>query len=232
MVASVEEDQVTVGNNQAPQAWIKKYFREGDAEKIQQAVKAAESKTSGDIVPMVVHRSANLSHVSPTVFLLLYVTILLAGTHFLVEERDVNFLIFALSAGVFSLLVAIAAGYIELIQRLVLPRRLLNHEVHTRAELEFYRNHFDQTKSHGAVLIFISLFERRVVVLCDQFLAKKVPQQRWDTVAEIISSSMKQNNLLEGLLKALVLSGAILAEVLPGDGSQPHEISTDFRIQE
>ncbi len=224
---------MTVGNSQAADSsWAKKYFSHEGTQKILAAVKAAERKTRGDIVPMVVHRSANLSNVSPTLFLLFFVLVLLIGTKPIIEEYEISFFLFSFCSALVSLTLSLLLARWEFIQRLVIPGSLLNHEVHTRAELEFYRNHFDQTKSHGAVLIFVSLLERRVVVLCDEFLAKKIPQERWDSVSELISTHMKQNELVNGMIQAIEKTGQFLAEVLPGDGTQLNEISTDFCIKE
>jgi len=229
---SVEEVPVTVGDQRSTPAWMKEHFQEGDVALIKKAVENAETKTSGDIVPMVVHRSANLASVIPTLFLLILLVLILFGTQALVLEQELSFSLFCLTAAGVSLLLSWLLSRFEWVQRLCIPKALLSHEVHVRAELEFYRNHFDQTKAHGAVLIFVSLFERQVVVLYDEFLAKKIPQSEWDQVSSHVSSHMRDHRLVEGLSKAIQTSADILMKVLPVNEMQTHEISTDFRVKE
>lgn len=208
------------------------HFQKGDSHKIQQAVEKAELRTRGDIVPMVVHRSANLSSIFAELFLVIYVVVLVLGTPVVMEELELNFNVFALIAAVLSIGTAFVLSKLEAVQRFMTPKTLLSHETHTRAELEFYRNHFDQTKEHGAVLIFVSMMERRVIVLCDQFLAQKVNQSRWDSIAESLSKALGQGMLLQGLIQAIEQTGQVLAEVLPASGTQEHQISNEFRIKE
>ncbi len=223
---------MTVGDLSSLHPWVRRYFRDGDAEKVSQAVEAAEKNTSGDIVPMVVHRSANVSHVPQVLFLLLYVIALLGGVSWGAENENFNLMLFAGVASIVSFGLAFALARLEFIQRALISSKALAEEVHLRAELDFYRNHFDQTQNHGAVLIFISLMERRAVLLFDQVLAKKIDQASADAITAALVDKMKHGHLLDGLLQSIQKTGDLLSQHLPASPDGKHELSSQLRVED
>jgi putative membrane protein len=231
-VASAVEVPVTAGDANSVHPWMRQHFRDGDLEKISKAVDQAEKNTSGDIVPMVVHRSIDTGHVPQVLFLVLYVVALLIGIFVSHDNYDFNLLNFAGAACVVSLLVAVALAKIEWIQRCLVSASSRTQEVHLRAELEFYRNHFDQTKNHGAVLLFVSLLEKRAVFLCDEALSKKLSQKAMDDLAAGLVKKVKHGQLLEGLLESIQKTGELLALHLPPTADQKHELSGKLRIED
>ena len=55
------------------------------------------------------------------------------------------------------------------------------------------------------MLIFISLFERRVEVLADQQVDLKAPQGFWDNVVSAVTSQIKNKGLVGSILEGVNL---------------------------
>jgi putative membrane protein len=240
----LEEVPVTAGKsltlNTIPN-WLSKYISEDGLKQVSGAVQKAEALTCAEIVPMVVRRSSPKGHVRQSVFLLLMVLGLiflkLESLAFIEDLPGGMYSEIALVA-LLAFLIAIPLAKLDFFISKFVSLNDQKHSVHLRAEHEFYAHHFDKTEGHSAVLIFISMMERRVVVLADSGIADKADPNRtqevWKDLSSMITASLKQGNLNQGLTQAIEKAGGILAEHLPASAAQNknNEISNDLRILE
>lgn len=221
--------------------WLCRYVSEAGLTKISEAVAKVESLTRAEIIPMVVRRSSPKGHARQSVFLFLMV---LGLIFFIIESFD---FLDEIPGGVYSqigfvtvlsFLLAIPLAKLDFFIGKFVSINDQRRAVHLRAEHEFYSQHFDKTADHSAVLIFISMMERRVVVLADSGISEKVDPRKthevWAELAQIITSSLKKKDLASGLSKAIEKAGALTAEHLPMDAAQnkKNEISNDLIILE
>jgi len=99
--------------------------------------------------------------------------------------------------------------------------------------------------SRNAVLLFVSLFEQRVVVLADEAAHAAVHQRggarsgesAWVDVDEAVLSgfrggSMERGSLFRGLERGIDAAGAVLSESLPKTGASPSRHGDDVQIRE
>lgn len=207
-------------------------FSKSDLERISQVITEAEKKTSAEIIPMVARRSAPIGQAQTSLFLftfamglLLMMTLLLAD----VVDTEDHFLMYmvpALFIGSYGL--SFLLVNVDALSRIFIHKRDLYFEVCERAELEFYRRHFDHTKSKSAVLIYISLFERRAVVIADPQLASLFPAETWAIVVRELVQKTKQSHVTDGLIHAIEKASAILSEKLPSKGKRENEIANQL----
>jgi putative membrane protein len=94
-------------------------------------------------------------------------------------------------------------------------------QVRERAEHAFLTEEVFATAQRTGMLIFVSLFERQVVVLGDKGIASRIPQERWNTVAQGIAQGLRQGRPVEALVWGIHQCGQLLQEagldLLPGD---------------
>jgi putative membrane protein len=231
VVDSAEEAPVTAGNSVIP-LWLRRYLKFGDRDIISHAVKQAESKTSGEIIPMVVRQSMPTGHVPLFIALVIFSALLIFDLESHLSDWGQGFT-YALPLFIFiSYLVGHVLAKIPAIRRLFLNKQDMTQAVHERAELEFYRGRFDQTAGHTGVLIFVSIFERRVVVLADKSISAKLQPQIWDDVVALIIKELKNKDLTTGLIKAIKVCGDILAKEFPASAHNANEISNQLVIKD
>lgn len=211
--------------------WVKKYLNEEGADAVAAAVKRAELKTSGEIVPMIVHRSSTVGHI-PLAITLLLTSLLLAlelsigsDWHFsgLLYWPIVLLVVFALSGFLAQL------GFIE---RWFTPKEDQADQVLQRAELEFYRAGLRKTENSTGVLIFLSIAEHRAVVLADKAIAEKLPPDTWQGVIDTVIGSIKSGDLKSGLTQAIERCGEILAKDFPIKEGDTNELPNTLIIKE
>jgi uncharacterized membrane protein len=83
--------------------------------------------------------------------------------------------------------------------------------VHHRAELEFHRRVKSKTAHQSGILIFISFFERRIVVLADQGVHAKLPKELWLELVQGMTAHLKKGQFAEGLILGFAQAAEILA---------------------
>lgn len=203
----------------------KDLFTEAEQERIRLAVEAAEATTSGEIATMMVERSD--------------------------RYREAEILGGVLLAGMLALICAILIQhvtiwtYIPLVFLLFLPfralllrfpahklsfvgRRRIEEAVRERAVRAFYEKRLYKTKDETGILIFISIMERKVWILADRGIDRKIHHSDWQALASEISEGIRGGRGCESLCKVIEKCGKILATHFPRMPDDVNELPDDL----
>lgn len=198
------------------------FFSKEEQKRIEQAVVTAESKTSGEIVPMIVGASARYSEAE----LSGVVIGLVIGTMIELMWHDpwgpVHAYILWPMVGAIS---GYAASSIPALKRRILPRQRIAEAVHLRSLAAFAGQGLHHTKDETGILIFASLLEHRVIVLADRGIDAKVEAGTWQTVVDILTDGLKSGNACDGFCKAIERCGDILAAHFPAQKDDQNELA-------
>lgn len=223
---------------------MKKYkLSESDNDKVKEAVRQAESKTSGEIVTAIINESSDYA------FYELLASIVAGAVYYLIclffysditrwlkglfwSYTDIFPILFigsttALIIGLFYL-----AANIEGVDRFIVPSPIISKKVNRRAMLFFGESGLFDTKDRTGVLIFISLREKRVELLADKGINSKVAENAWSGVVEKLTGRLKENNMVEGLVEAVSECGEMLIEHFPIEPDDENELSDDVHVLE
>lgn len=213
--------------------WAQGFVTPQEAEEIQQAVAACEEQTCGEVVPMIVRRSSVVGHVPWVITLLLLVAVLvfeIPQTSFF-SQGSSAWLGFLLSALCF--LLSVPLSHWGRLQRLLTPKGDQTFQVEERALLEFYSSGIPATKGRTGVLIFISLMERKAVILADEAIAQKLHKETWSQICQDLVIAIKENRTSQGLITAIQRSGELLAHHFPhGPEENINELSNQLILKE
>ena len=105
--------------------------------------------------------------------------------------------------------------------------------VHQRATQAFISEEVFATRDRTGILIFLSLHERRVLVLGDSGINKKVKPSDWDGIVNMIVSGIREGKTTEGMISAIRECGKLLEQ--HGVQRRPDdtdELSDDLRVQD
>ncbi len=204
-------------------SWIAPYLDKNKLATIEDAVRRAESKTSGEIVPLVVKSSSTTGHVPIIVFSAVFIVMLIFGLESIQRAYIFDTAFWSIANVVFAALVSYVLSKSEFIQRLLISEEDRRSQVKQRAELEFYRLGMSDTLQSTGILVFVSLLERRIEVMADRSIAGKLPPETWDGVVGQVLAGIRTGDLSRGLCDAIDTCGKILAEnfpVAPGDENE------------
>lgn len=203
-------------------------FTESDRQRIAEAVDKAESRTSGEIVPVVVARSgsypsalwkAALIGIIPG--LLIHEWLVLGADDWGMTAWSAQLMPLTMIAG--ALLFAVAAHFVPAVQRALIPESRLIESVHARAQRAFLENEVFQTRERTGILLLVSLFEHRVEVLGDTGINDNVDAADWADVVTDIVSGIKSGAPTDGLVSAIDRCGRLLEKA----GVERREDDTD-----
>jgi putative membrane protein len=118
------------------------------------------------------------------------------------------------------------------VQRLVTRPSVLAQWVWLRAELEFHREGLGKTIDRTGILILLSVFERRAVVLADKGINEKLDKNVWQEVIDSVVDGVKKGQLADNLELAIKQCGNLLAKHFPIKPDDTNELSNTVIVKE
>ncbi len=196
-------------------------FTEEQRRVVQEAVIAAEKRTVGEILPVVVERSdphPGADWLAALCFLLVG-SGLLAG--WLPWDRP-GFLLLSqlVMGGVGFALARLLPDF----KRLFIFGDRASAVAEEQAFQEFYANGLHRTEASTGVLLFVSLLEHRVIILADEGINAKVDKDFWAGTDDAILEGIRRGSLRDGLVEAIHRTGERLSELFPWQEGDRNEI--------
>jgi len=216
-------------------------FSADDRKAISAAVAEAEKKTAAEIVPVVATMSDRYERAEDVVGLGVAATAVAAVWTMFQGVKDGADWDAApdLTIHVVSLLALFAAGWvvgillakmIPPLKRLVVSRRTSIARVLVAAHHAFDSLHVKHTKAATGVVIYVSLFERRVCVWADRSISEKVPESEWKDACATLTHALKEGKPREGFVAAIQKLGDVLAKPFPIQPKDVDELSNELRV--
>lgn len=214
-----------------------------DRDAIVQAVEEAEKKTSGEISTAVIRESSDYIFYE----LLFAVAAGLLTALLLVAfgpawqklwstlrwNLQANQLVALSMALVFIVMgLAFIAANTPFVDRLIVPRRIMEQRVREKAYLHFLVSGQTETEGRCAILLFVSLTERRVELVADCGINQKIEDKRWQEILSALVGSVRKDQLAKGLLQAVKDCGDILQKEFPLKGRKKDQLSNSVQILE
>ena len=199
-----------------------------EIESVRRAVAFADAESGGEIVPYVVAAS---DHYSGAVWkgaalgalaaaLLAWIVHRLAG---LWGGGDFFWMVLPPAAG--GALGLLAVHLAPTLHRALAGAGTIAERTHRRAAAAFVDKEVFQTPGRTGILLFVSLFERRVVVLADSGIHARVEDGAWDALVGRVVDGIRRHDLGTALTAAIRECGDLLVRhgfrpAAPGD-SEP-----------
>jgi putative membrane protein len=187
------------------------FIRATDRERIEAAIRAAETKTSGEFVT-VVARASDAYLTLPTLYasgLALMTPLVLSLLR--VETRALP--LFLIQVAVFVTL-ALVFLWTPVTMRLV-PHGAKMHRAARLAREQFFLRGLHETADRHGVLLFVSVAERYVEVIADRGIHAKVPEGAWDAIVADFTRTVRAGRVADGFVAAIERCGTLLATHFP-----------------
>jgi putative membrane protein len=184
--------------------WAAGYLREEDRSLIKERGEAASRKTGVVFAPVVVRRSSPTGHVAMTIaFMLLFAIYFIR--FYAPSSPDLAWVpwYYPVLESLFAIALAWALAQWPWMQRLFVPARDQREGVERRARLEFYKHHIEENPGGEGILLFVSLMERRCLVLAGRRLGERLPPLVWHEANKHLLEGAKKGRLGEGYLRAI-----------------------------
>lgn len=207
-------------------------FTDSDNKKIEAAIKAAESKTNGEIVVHVSEQSdfyfqgvlACSLTLGFSFFVLSYIISVFYPASVIHHLELISILVFIVSFGL--------AYIFPSVRILFVTKKELCLRVGQKTQLIFFQRELFKTKDRTGLLILISELERKVEVLGDMGINKQIAPEQWITIVNAITAGIKNKNASDGVIKGISLAADLLVtsdfHIQPDDENElPNTVSFD-----
>jgi putative membrane protein len=201
--------------------WAHALFEAATREKTADEVKAIEARTSAEVVVAVRRVSGHYRHIDYLVGFVLSLVTLLALLYlpidFELEVFPVDVaLSFAMGAGVSAILPGL--------RRRLTSRKLLEQNVRTAARATFVELGVSRTSGRTGILVFVSIFERRVELVADVGVDTSALGPEWEQVQAKLSAAVASAVDSEPFFQALRLMAPPLERILPRSADDINEL--------
>jgi putative membrane protein len=187
-------------------------FSQADLDAIQAAVREAEGRTSGEIVPYVVERSDPYQNalwkgaalgalLGPMVALAIY-----RWTDVWGWPPELWIALPAPLGGAVGYLLAL----LQPVRRWMAGEHILDLRARRRAAVAFLEQEVFRTRNRTGILLFVSLFERRVVLLADSGIHQKVEEGAWEAITGRLARGIREGRPAPALIEAVRACGELL----------------------
>jgi len=198
---------------------LKHKFGEDDLQRIKKAVREAEQKISGEIVPVIVQRSGNYvianykaSVIAATFFFVLMIFldryVIDHATHTLYYDPVFIFIV-VVTGGALG---AFVPNLSNPLKRWLASRRYMDECCRQSAENAFLEEEIFNTRHRTGIMLFISFFEHEVIVMADRGISKVVEQREWDQIVSALITHIRSGKVVEGIEAGIKRCGEILLE--------------------
>jgi len=205
------------------------FFTPAEQELIRQAVAKAEGATSGEIATMVVARSDRYLEAVTlgSVLGAASVALLIAVSSHHVTIWSYLPLTIALYFPAQRLISRVPA-----LQRPFIAQRRLGEAVKDRAIRAFYEKRLYRTRHETGILIFISIFERKVWILGDRGINARIPPESWQQLVQTLTEGIREGRACEALCKVIKSCGEELSRHFPRESDDINELKDEILIGE
>ena len=210
---------------------VDRAFSPRDLLAIESAVREVEARSPGQVVPYAVDHSDGYDEARWTLAALgSLVGGLAAAIHAAIPALHGGRVIWivALPAAGAAIGYFLAALLPRLRRHFVSPHTV-EHRVHQRAVAAFLEQEVFKTGARTGILVFLSLLERRVVILADKGISVRVEQHEWDAIAAGVVTGMRRGEPGPTLAAAIRRCGQLLAAHSLGIASSAGELSNELR---
>lgn len=213
---------------------LKKKFSDSDLQRISAAVKEAESKVSGEIVPVMVERSgiyAIAGYRSAVAFAAITFLCIVVFDRYVPQLAIYDPLIIFITVLTLGFFGGLLAHFWDPAKRLMLTQLHMDKATKLKAESAFLEQEVFNTRQRTGIMIFISFFEHEVIVMADKGISKVVDQREWDQMVRQLIEKIKNGDTIGGLEHCIKQCGQILLQnnfIVAAD--DVNELNDDLRI--
>jgi putative membrane protein len=181
-----------------------------DQDRITAAIRAAEAKTSGEIVCVLAQTSMQAA-ASP-IFIAAVIALALP---WLLTAFTAMSVVRILSLQVITFLVLVMLFCLPRVRVALMPRRARRAAAFRLAMEQFVKRGLAGNKSQSGVLIFVSLAERYARIIVGTGIAAQVPQARWQAAVDALIAHTRNGRIADGFITAIGMCGEELARNFP-----------------
>jgi len=196
-------------------------FKDINSQKIENEIEKFESKVDFEFIPVITHQSSYTEHVGWGLSLILSIIfIALIELFFVLFLHDswVEKSLYFVVAVMLAIILTRYLSRLDTVKRLFISQSEKHRQVQEKAHLVFSTKRLQDIKSNNALLLFISVMEKRIVLLPDPRIKVQNIKQIDEELLAILQKNFKQQEYESGLIQAIHCIQGHLQDKFPRQG--------------
>lgn len=190
-----------------------------DRTRIGEAIRAAEVNTSGEIYVVVAGEAAEFRSI-PVLWAAIVALIVPWPLYLLTNLASGTILLLQVLAFV---VIATVTSHNQIRHRLV-PPSIAAAAARKAAQAQFMAHGVHLTAERTGILIYVALADRRVEIVADDGINRKVAQSELDQLAQEVVVAARSGTPADGLVNAVHGAGKLLSLHFPPSATNPNEL--------
>ena len=209
------------------------YFSEADRKIIQDAIAAAEKRTGAEMVCALSTESGRYDRAESMIGLVGSMLALLAAYQCCCSKGacPISPLVCSWAAVLLGFIAgSLLASFCRVLRRPIVSDAEMESEVHRSAAYVFSMKRLASTREHAGLLIYVSLFERRVVILGDEGVMKATGQPFLNKLRDLAVSRLKEGRCVETFTDTIRAAADELSQKLPALKTDKNELPNQLLV--
>lgn len=199
-----------------------------NAQKIEQEIEKFESQVDFEFIPVIAKRSSYVDHIPWALSLLLILVFITIGqlilNHFLYNAwYDQTF--FYIAAIIISIILSRVLSRLEIVQRLFITEKERQRQVHEKAQMIFFNQRLSHIQSRNALLVFISIMERRIEIIPDPNIQLSNIGAMTQELLKLLQDEFKEQKYEQGFIEVIQYMQSQLKNEFPRKNSGENVVS-------
>ena len=187
--------------------------------KIEKAIDDFESHVDCELIPVITKQSSYVEHISWIISLLLLI-LFIGLIDFFLQDSWASKTLYYLLAPVLATVLGHLLDKSDLVDRFFISKKERERQVMEKAQRIFFIKRNEASKSKQAILLFVSIMERRIVIFPDPMMKIEGLEDLQNQLLKIIQTSFKKGHFDQGFLDAIQYLKTELSAKFPQNSKQ------------
>ncbi len=188
---------------------------------IEKAVDEFEASIDCELIPVITNKSCYVDHISWIISLMLLI-LFIGLIDFFLQDSWASRTMYYVMAPIISTLLGHLLDKSDWVDRFFISKKERERQVMEKAQRIFFIKRNEVSKSGQAILLFVSVMERRIVIFPDPAMKIKGLAELQNKMLTIIQADFKNGDYEHGFLNAIQYLKTELAAEFP-QTSKPGE---------
>lgn len=185
---------------------FKRIQKKMNVSKIESAIADFESHLDFEFVPVIAHKSSYVEHISwvmSLLLLILFIALIDFIFNYQLHDSWLSPIPFYFISPIISYFMGSLIDKSDVVDRFFISKNERIRQVQEKAELFFFKKQLHEVKSHNALLLYISIMERQIVLYHDRRISFDKMNVLDEQLLHILQDSFQKNDFEQGLLHCI-----------------------------
>ncbi len=189
-------------------------FKRIDEAKIETAIADFENSVDFELVPVISERSSYIEHITWILSLVL-TAVFISILDYYLQNSWSSRTVYYLAAVTIAVILGHYIDKSDIVDRFFISKRERQRQVLEKAQRIFFLKRLHETRSHHALLLYVSIMERQIVILPDPSMKLEGLTLLQEKLLKIVQTGFKSGQYEKGFLDAIQFLKTELALKFP-----------------